>query len=398
MPPAIDLRSDTVTQPSAEMRAAMASAEVGDDVIGSDPTVEELQDYVAGLLGKQAALYMPSGSMTNQIAIRLHCNRGDEFLCEADCHVYNYEQAAFAQLSGIVARTIQGTHGILQPEQVLGKIRPAGDHMVRTSLLTLENTHNRGGGTIQPLEHVQSLCRWAKENGLATHLDGARLFNAVAATGIDAKTWAAGFDSVSICFSKGLGAPVGSALIGSADFIQQARRARKLFGGGMRQVGIIAAGALYAIKHHRQDLGQDHEHAQCLAQAIAGLPGLSLDPAPQTNIVVVHIDPALGTSSSFAAQLDALGVGVLPFGPQHIRLVTHRDVNRRRSTAPVRYWSKLVQRPAACSPPRTRRQLSLFTDESVKYWPRPAVAVVYSRSCRYPTRECCSAAGPRPNA
>ena len=240
----IDLRSDTVTKPCQAMRAAIAGADVGDDVIGSDPTVEALQDFVADLLGKEASLFMPSGSMTNQIAIRLHCQPGDEFLCEADCHVYNYEQAAFAQLSGIVARTIQGVNGVLEPEQFLGKIRPGGDHMVQTKLVCLENTHNRGGGTIQPLESVDAICDWAHENDLATHLDGARLFNAVAATGIDAKRWSQGFDSVSVCFSKGLGAPVGSALAGTREFIQKSRRARKLYGGGMRQVGILAAGAL----------------------------------------------------------------------------------------------------------------------------------------------------------
>lgn len=325
---AIDLRSDTVTKPSPEMRSAMMAAEVGDDVIGSDPTVEALQEFTADLLGKEAALFMPSGSMTNQIAIRLHCQRGDEFLCEADCHVYNYEQAAFAQLSGVVARTIQGVNGILEPHQLQGKIRPEGDHLVRTALVCLENTHNRGGGTIQPLEHVEQICSWAHQNGLTTHLDGARLFNAVAETGIEVQRWAAGFDSVSVCFSKGLGAPIGSALAGSRDFIRDARRARKLFGGGMRQVGIIAAGALYGLQHNRQRLREDHEHAQMLAAAVERAEGLQLDPAPQTNIVVVRVDPALGTSAEFTQRLLQHGVGVLPFGPQHIRLVTHLDVDR----------------------------------------------------------------------
>lgn len=326
----IDLRSDTVTKPCAQMRTAMAQAEVGDDVIGSDPTVEALQDYVADLLGKEAAIYMPSGSMTNQIAIRLHCQPGDEFLCESDCHVYNYEQAAFAQLSGIVARTLQGRHGVLEPAQFLGKIRPEGDHLVRTRLVCLENTHNRGGGTIQPLEHVDAICKWAHENRLTTHLDGARLFNAEAATGIDARRWAQHFDSVSVCFSKGLGAPVGSALAGTREFIQRARRARKLFGGGMRQVGILAAGALYAIQHNRQRLIEDHRHSQQLAEAISEIPSLKLDPAPQTNIVVVQIDPALCTSAIFCKRLAELGVGAMPFGPQHMRLVTHLDVNSQQ--------------------------------------------------------------------
>ncbi|MCA9158323.1 MAG: low specificity L-threonine aldolase [Planctomycetales bacterium] len=328
MPIPIDLRSDTVTQPCAAMRAAIAAAEVGDDVIGSDPTVERLQEVVADMLGKEAALFMPSGSMTNQVAIRLHCGRGDEFLCEADCHVYNYEQAAFAQLSGICARTVQGQYGILRPEQLHGMIRAAGDHLVRTALVCLENTHNRGGGTIQPLETVDAICQWAKQNSLATHLDGARLFNAVVETGVDLKRWCRGFDSVSVCFSKGLGAPVGSAVAGSRDFIRDARRARKLFGGGMRQAGIIAAGALYALEHNIGRLGEDHQHARLLAEAIECSPGLYLDPAPQTNIVVVRLEPHLGTSREFTASLLQHGVGALPFGPQHFRLVTHLDVKR----------------------------------------------------------------------
>ena len=338
----IDLRSDTVTKPCQAMRMAMASAEVGDDVIGSDPTVEALQDYVAELLGKEASLFMPSGSMTNQIAIRLHCQPGDEFLCEADCHVYNYEQAAFAQLSGIVARTIQGEFGVLEPEQLLGKIRPAGDHMVQTRLLCLENTHNRGGGTIQPLENVDAICSWAHDNSLATHLDGARLFNAVAATGIDAKRWSQGFDSVSVCFSKGLGAPVGSALAGTHEFIKRARRARKLFGGGMRQVGILAAGALFAVQHNRERLTEDHANAELLAEYIERSPGLSLDPKPETNIVVVHIDPSLGNSATLARQLAAEGIGGLPFGPQHIRFVTHLDVTRAQVTRAGEVLAKLT--------------------------------------------------------
>ncbi|MEO8271478.1 MAG: GntG family PLP-dependent aldolase [Aureliella sp.] len=328
MPIPIDLRSDTVTQPCAAMRAAMAAAEVGDDVIGSDPTVERLQEVVADLLGKEAALFMPSGSMTNQVAIRLHCGRGDEFLCESDCHVYNYEQAAFAQLSGVCARTVQGKHGILRPEQLLGMIRAAGDHLVRTALVCLENTHNRGGGTIQPLETVDAICDWAQRNALATHLDGARLFNAVVESGVELRRWCQGFDSVSICFSKGLGAPVGSALAGSRDFIREARRARKLFGGGMRQAGIIAAGAIWALEHNIDRLAEDHQHARLLAEAIERSPGLQLDPAPQTNIVVVHLEPNLGTSSEFIGKLLEHGVGALPFGPQHFRLVTHLDVKR----------------------------------------------------------------------
>ncbi|MEX0824785.1 MAG: GntG family PLP-dependent aldolase [Pirellulaceae bacterium] len=324
----IDLRSDTVTRPTPAMRQAIAEAEVHDDVIDVDPTVDRLQRRTAELLGKEAALFMPSGSMTNQIAIRLHCDRGDEFLCEANCHVYNYEQAAFAQLSGVVARTVSGRGGVLQPEQLVGLIRPANDHMVRTRLVTLENTHNRAGGRIQPLETVRTICDWAHENGLKTHLDGARLWNAAVATGIDERTWASGFDSVSVCFSKGLGAPVGSCLAGSAEFIQRARRARKLFGGGMRQAGILAAGALHALDHHRDRLAEDHEHAQRLAAAIRGCPSLELNAAGvETNIVIFHVDRDWGTAAAFVEQLAAAGVQSAAFGPQSIRLVTHLDVD-----------------------------------------------------------------------
>lgn len=329
----IDLRSDTVTQPCAAMRQSMVDAEVGDDVIDIDPTVVRLQERSAELLGKEASLFMPSGSMTNQIALRLHCQPGDEFLCDSECHIYNYEQGAFAQLSGLVARTMQGTCGILQPQQFADMIRTNADHTVRTRLVCLENTHNRGGGTIQPLEVVDAICDWAHEHRLLTHLDGARLFNAVAATGIAPERWCAGFDSVSICFSKGLGAPVGSVLAGSAEFIRQARRARKLFGGGMRQVGILAAGALYALEHNRERLVEDHENAQLLGRALAEVPGVTLQsPRIESNMVIFHIDRRLGTSAEFAAKVAARGVGIMPFGPQLIRLVTHLDVSRDQAT------------------------------------------------------------------
>ena len=213
--PVVDLRSDTVTKPTPAMRVAMAESEVGDDVIDQDPTIERLQSLTAELLGKEAAIYMPSGSMTNQVAVRIHCKPGDEFLCESGCHIYNYEQGAFAQLSGLVARTIDGQSGLIQASQLMGCVRADNEHLVRTTLLCLENTHNRGAGRVQPLELVEESCRWARGAGLKTHLDGARLFNAVAATGIDAATWSQHFDTVSVCFSKGLGAPVGSALAGS---------------------------------------------------------------------------------------------------------------------------------------------------------------------------------------
>jgi len=309
------------------MRAAMASAEVGDDVIDIDPTTERLQQLTAELLGKEAAIFMPSGSMTNQIAVRIHCKPGDEFLCEAGCHIYNYEQGAFAQLSGVVARTVEGEGGVLQVDQLRALIRPNNEHMVRTRMVTLENTHNRGAGRIQPLETVREICDWAHANGLRTHLDGARLFNAVAATGIDAATWSAGFDTVSVCFSKGLGAPVGSALAGPRELIQEARRHRKLFGGGMRQCGILAAGAIYALEHNRERLVEDHEKAQILAAGIRQTEGLTLTPEQvDTNIVIFRVDPKIATAAEFVSRLKEVGVLALSTSPTQIRLVTHLDV------------------------------------------------------------------------
>lgn len=322
----VDLRSDTVTQPTAAMREAMARAEVGDDVLGHDPTVAALESRIAELLGKPAAVFMPSGTMTNQVAVRLHCGRDEAFLCEAGCHIYNYEQGGFAQLSGVVARTISGQHGILQPSQLHGQIPADNDHLVRTSLLALENTHNRGGGTVQPLETIAELCQWARSHGLATHLDGARLFNASAATGVELSNWAEHFDTVSVCFSKGLGAPVGSALVGDDVAMQTARRMRKLFGGGMRQSGTVAAGALYALENHRERLHQDHLHARQLAEAVRETVDLSLDAEPETNIVLVRIDEGAGTAADLVAHLASAGVGSLPFGPQHVRMVTHLNV------------------------------------------------------------------------
>lgn len=323
----IDLRSDTVTKPTPAMRAAMANAEVGDDVIDVDPTCDRLERATATLLGKEAAIFMPSGSMTNQIAVRIHCKPGDEFICEEGCHIYNYEQAAYAQLSGVAPRTVIGQAGVLHVDQLRNLIRPVNDHLVRTRLVCLENTHNRGAGRIQPYETVTEICAWAHANGLRTHLDGARLFNAVAATKIPAAQWSQHFDTVSVCFSKGLGAPVGSALAGPKAMIQEARRHRKLFGGGMRQVGILAAGALYALEHHQERLTEDHAAAQILAAAVRETPGLTLTPEEvDTNIVIFRVDPNLATAADFVAALKERGVLALTTSATNVRLVTHLDV------------------------------------------------------------------------
>ncbi len=346
----IDLRSDTVTKPTAEMRQAMAEAEVGDAVIDVDPTLDRLERMTAELLGKEAAVFMPSGSMTNQIALRVHCDRGSEFLCEADCHIYHYEQGAFAQLSGLVAHTVAGAGGVLQVDQLRGLIRPENEHMVRTRLVCLENTHNRWGGRIQPQEDVLQICEWAETNGLRKHLDGARLWNASVATGLSEKDLAKPFDSVSVCFSKGLGAPVGSALAGSSDFVQAARRARKLFGGAMRQVGIIAAGAIHAIENHRPLLAEDHANAKRLGEACESCGPLTIRGGQiDTNIVVCEIDPAWATAGQLVTMLADHGIRCFAIGAQAIRFVTHLDVDESQIGKACQVIKTLAGRPLAKS-------------------------------------------------
>lgn len=323
----IDFRSDTVTRPTPGMRRAMAEADVGDDVFGDDPTVRRLQDRVAELLGKEAALYVPSGTMSNLIGVRVHCRPGDEMICDVNCHIYNYEQAGYAQICGVAARCVEGHYGVMRLEQVEGLVRPPDAHFVRTRLVTIENTHNRGGGRIQPYETVEAICTWARERGLRRHLDGARIWNAAVATGIAPAEWARQFDTVSVCFSKGLGAPVGSALAGPKDLMREAHRHRKVLGGGMRQSGVIAAAALYALEHHVERLAEDHANAKRLAEGIRRFDGLMLDPPePDTNLVFFRIDPRLGTAAELAAALRERGLLVLATAPDKIRAVTHLDV------------------------------------------------------------------------
>ncbi len=311
------------------MRRAMAEADVGDDVFGEDPTVNRLQARVAEMLGKEAAVFMPSGSMSNQIGVRLHCCPGDEFLCEAGCHIYNYEQGAFAQLSGVVARPLNGEYGVLRREQLESTDPPRqrtpgadatgvpGEHA--QSRQRTDSTVRRGGG---------SICRWAAENGCATHLDGARLFNAAVATGIAADRWAKHFDTVSVCFSKGLGAPVGSALAGPRDLMTLARRHRKLFGGRMRQAGVIAAGGTLCTRPSHRPPGRRSCQRSTAWGSAREIEGLELSPAEiDTNIVIFAVSPALGDAGELAARLQSHGLLVLAIGPQTIRAVTHLDVN-----------------------------------------------------------------------
>ncbi|KAA5544478.1 aminotransferase class I/II-fold pyridoxal phosphate-dependent enzyme [Roseiconus nitratireducens] len=346
--PVIDLRSDTVTRPTPEMRRAMAEAEVGDAVIDVDPTVDRLEKRTAELLGKEAAVFVPSGSMANQVALRTHCPAGTEFLCEADCHIYHYEQGAYASLSGLIPRLIATDDGTIRPEQLVGQVHASDEHHPRTGLLCIENTHNRWGGRVQRQDDVVASCQWARRHRLATHLDGARLWNAAVASGTTVEQLAAPFDSVSVCFSKGLGAPVGSAIAGSADFIREARRGRKLFGGAMRQAGIIAAGALHALQHHRDRLEQDHQAAQQLGAAAASCDGLSIvGGRVETNMVMIHVDrpEPIGKSTEQrdggggtpAAELVGLlrerGVWCFDTGPATVRLVTHLDVTAAQVSA-----------------------------------------------------------------
>jgi len=321
----IDLRSDTVTRPTPAMRQAMATAPVGDDVMGDDPTVKALEQKTADLLGKEAAAFMPSGTMTNQIAIRTHTEPGDEIIVDANAHVYYYEGGAPAALSGVMCRLISTPRGLFTSEQLKEHLRPANLHFPRTKLVCLENTHNRGGGAVWPLDQLIAVTQTAHDAKLAAHLDGARLWNAAVYLGVPERQIAEHFDSVSVCFSKGLGAPVGSALVGSRDFIARARRFRKMLGGAMRQSGIIAAGALYALDHHRARLADDHRRAQKLAAALAALPNIVLNPADvQTNLIIAAVKNL--PAAELAARLAQHGIAIQANNPQTIRLVTHLDL------------------------------------------------------------------------
>jgi threonine aldolase len=323
----IDLRSDTVTLPTPAMRTAIAQAEVGDDVFGEDPTVRRLEAATAAVLGKEAALFVPSGTMANQVAIRTHTEPGDELLVEANAHIYYYEAGAPAALSGVLCRCLSGRRGQFDGADVEAALRPADPHFPRTRLVCIENTHNRGGGSVWPLDRILEVAAVAKAHSLRLHLDGARLWNAAAATGVSESAYAAPFDSVTVCFSKGLGAPVGSALAGSAALIERARRFRKMFGGGMRQAGILAAAALHALEHHRTRLAEDHSNARALAAGLRQLPGIDLDPdGPETNLVMFRVSGR--PAPALVRALDAAGVRVLATGPATIRAVTHLNVSR----------------------------------------------------------------------
>jgi threonine aldolase len=321
----IDLRSDTVTRPTPAMRAAMAEAEVGDDVFGEDPTVVELERLTAELLGKDAALFVPSGTMGNELAVRLHTNSGDEILLEAGAHIFNYEAGGVAALSGVTCRLIQGQRGIFSAKDVLAALRPADVHHSPVKLVCVENTHNVGAGSIWPIAALAEVSAAARSRGLAVHMDGARLWNASVASGITEKEFASHCDSISVCFSKGLGAPVGSALVGSTEFIHRARRFRKMWGGGMRQAGILAAGALYALRHHRNRMAEDHANARKLAEGLARINGVELTTFPPETNIVRFRTPGKNAPALVAAMKEHQ-VLVISTGPDSIRAVTHLDV------------------------------------------------------------------------
>lgn len=322
----IDLRSDTVTKPTPPMREAMAEAEVGDDVFGDDPTVQELEAETAAILGKEAALYTASGTMANELAVHGHTEPGDEVLVDAEAHIYYYEAGGPAALSGVMCRCLNGQRGVFTGADVEGALRPVDAHFPRTRLVCVENTHNRGGGKVWPLERIKEVEAAARKHGLHTHLDGARLWNAAVATGIAERDYAAPFDTVSVCFSKGLGAPVGSALAGPRSFIERARRFRKMLGGGMRQAGIIAAGALYALRHHRARLAEDHANAKALASGLAALEGLEGDPADvETNMARVRV--LAMPAQQLVDRLKSRGVLVLAVSADTIRAVTNLMVS-----------------------------------------------------------------------
>ncbi|MBI4726269.1 low-specificity L-threonine aldolase [candidate division TA06 bacterium] len=324
----IDLRSDTVTRPSAAMKQAMFNAPLGDDVFGDDPTVNQLQAETARLLGKQAGLFVPSGTMGNQIALKTLTNHGDEVILDYESHIFRYEVAGAAVISGLQFNAITGSGGIMTSEQVANAIRPADIHQPATALVCLENTHNRAGGVVYPLAEIKKISALCKKHKIKMHLDGARLWNAAIASGISLKEYSGYFDSVMVCFSKGVGCPVGSVLAGDKEFIEKARRNRKMMGGGMRQAGILAGACLYSLKHNLKRIAEDHRRARKLAQMISQIPKVKIDlMSVQTNIVVFDIKRTGMNPEQAMVKLARSGLWVLPFGETKLRAVTHLDVD-----------------------------------------------------------------------
>ena len=325
----IDLRSDTVTRLTPAMRRAMAEAEVGDDVYGEDPVVNRLEQRSAEILGKQAGLFVPTGTMGNTIAVKVHTTHGQEVICEARSHLLNYELAMMAWFSGCVARTVRAADGVLRWCDIRPEVRPLHPHWAPTGLIELENTHNMAGGAVSPTEVVDEICDEAHELGLKVHLDGARIFNAAAYLGAPVSELCAKVDTVMFCLSKGLGAPVGSMLAGDSEAIARARLYRKRLGGGMRQAGVLAAPGLIALEEMPNRLGEDHANARVLAEGLSKIPGIGIDPEKvQTNIVIFDVSGTGLPSSELSAQLKSRGVLANGINPTRMRMVTHFDVDR----------------------------------------------------------------------
>lgn len=324
----LDLRSDTVTRPTPAMRKAMAEAEVGDDVLGDDPTVIALQERIAEIMDKEAAVFVPSGTMANQLAIRSHTEPGDEIICHKDSHIIHYETGAPAALSSVMIAPLTGEGGRFTPADLVAAVRPRSSHFACSKLLVIENTFNRNGGAVWPLDQVTAVTAEARLQGLACHLDGARLWNACVATGKQPREFAMHFDTVSCCFSKGLGAPVGSALVGTKATIARAHRFRKMFGGSMRQAGIIAAAARFALENHRDRLSEDHANARFLAEAMTAIPGVSLLFPVETNMVFIQWSKG-PDANHLSATLREKGILTLPGAGRTMRLVTHLDAPRK---------------------------------------------------------------------
>lgn len=326
-PAVVDLRSDTVTRPTAGMRAAIAAAEVGDDTLGDDPTVKRLEARIAGLLGREAAVFFPSGIMANQTALAVLASRGTEVVCEAAAHILDWEIGAAAAIAGVQLRGVPTPDGVLTADLVAPAIRPrASAFQVQTSLISLENTHNGAGGRVMPLSTMRAIRELAREHGLPVHLDGARLWHAAAATGVAEAEYAACADTVMVALSKGLGCPVGSMLAGDAETMQRARTVRRRLGGTLRQAGILAAAGLYALEHHRERLHDDHARARTLARLVSRVPGLRVL-EPETNIVMIDVTRDGITAADVLERLDAAGVRMIPFAATRIRAVTHLDVD-----------------------------------------------------------------------
>lgn len=324
----IDLRSDTVTKPTAEMRKAMAEAEVGDDVYGEDPTVNRLEELAAEMFGKEAALFVASGTMGNQVSIMAHTQRGDEVILEADSHIFWYEAGAMSVLSGVMPHPIKGNNGAMDPEEVRRAIRPKDIHFPRTSLISIENTHNRSGGRVVPLENFKAIYEIAKQFDMNVHIDGARIFNAAIASNVPVKEYAKYADSLMFCLSKGLCAPVGSIVVGSKEFIERARKARKILGGGMRQAGVLAAAGIVALTKMVDRLREDHENAKFLAVKLREI-GYMVNPEEvETNMVILRTDNLRVNAHQLLKAMKERGVLAVAFSDSSIRLVTHNDVSR----------------------------------------------------------------------